>query len=440
MKIPRDLYYILNHGPFTTPPVCRQRSVEEILKCGIKEKSCLEITAPFCGRPENCDISFIHYAHPGTNTPESWRIKFRVYAYHKGDGRPLTGSDLKGWIGQFEDLKELEVPVGGIHLQFGWNYHTLTECDFESVVRHVKKPARLTWPTYDGTSPFGSVSPITAQKVEFLHECANKIEIVDSGRKSMEEAAAAISQVLDLDLRPIGDESSKDLWSVILGRKVRTRPDNPCSPGPNIPKSYIYVSQVNNYSAPHTKYSFRSSNAEDDFFVVKFKALAAHNGDRQPLWDDKFLELQRKGEETELMEVPLGGMHKIGSARGSFDILSHDDFEKPIEKTWRDSEKLCLQKKYDFLRNYMRMIYILDSGERSEEEAEAALRGVLSPINLRHSTDSQGRDYWYRSVRTCSPKSSGPRLSKRSSGSSRITLLDLYGNNEEVHTHWCNTH
>jgi len=450
MKIPRDLYYILNHRSFTTPPLCRQQPVRDILKRGSEDKLSFKVTAPFCGKPGNCDISFIYFAHPGTDTPEAWKIQFKVYAHHKGDGRPLTGSELKSLIGQFEDLEEIEVPVGGIHLQYGWGYHTLTECDFESVVGHVRKPARLTWATYEGVNAFGSISPITAQKVEFLHECATKIELVDSGRKSVEEAAAAISRVLDLDLRPIGDENNKSQWSIILGRKIRERPDNPCSPGPNIPKSHIYISQVSNCSSPHIKYSVRSSNAEDDVFVVKFKALAAHNGDKQPICDDKFRELQEKGEETELMEVPLGNMHKIGRT-GPYELLSNDDFEKPVEKTWRDGEKVCVQKKYDFLRNYMRMIYILDSGEKSEKEAAAALRGVLTSVNLRHSTDSRGRDYWYKPVRThpskssrssgsCSPMSqpgkdrSDPRVPSQD-------VVDMYGGDEELaHTHHWNTH
>ena len=98
------------------------------------------------------------------------------------------------------------------------------------------------------------------------------------------------------------------------------------------------------------------------------------------------------------------------------------------------------------------MIYILDSGERGKEEAASALE-KLAGMKLRHSTESKGRDYWWRPV----PDASSTKSSSRSSGFSKPpsrpgkdrsdprvpsqTVVDLYGGDEEqAHAHWCNTH
>jgi hypothetical protein len=136
-----------------------------------------------------------------------------------------------------------------------------------------------------------------------------------------------------------------------------------------------------------------------------------------------------------------------------------DGWEEPIELTWRnasrwegDFERPNIQK-IVFLRHYVKMIYIVDTGEGVEEHEVIRAIEELAGIELRHGTNSLGQDYWWKvqydgSSMKSSSRSSGFSKPPSRPGEDRSdprvpsqTVVDLYGGDEEqAHAHWCNTH
>ena len=316
---------MLNNQDFSAPPWRRDSSVIETLSRLLEGDLSYELTVEMVEGLGLIEPGTKHYTRNhgrsiirfdgGLGSYKRWDIEFRTFALHTGDEQPLRTYQAQDLLSEDQPLEWMHIPIGAIGLKFGSGFYRITNVDFESIVGNWIKPSYLNWRRE--ADPIGGASPRTAQKAEFLHECAARIQIVDSGWKSEEEAASAISQVLNVQLVPSNNEDIEHLWRVPLGCTLRTRPTEPNSSIPNIPKSFIQFSPNHN-------------EALQDHWTIKFRALAAHTGDWQPLPVREAKDLQEKGE-TELMEVPMGYISRPYSRRAVRKAKSEKvDFESVI--------------------------------------------------------------------------------------------------------------
>jgi len=480
MKIPRDLYYILNQSrlpfggyaeeSFVSTPWCRERSAEEKIDRLVEKDLPFDLVRPesfqHFNLPRNHRESAIRFAAPagcrGRGGTDPWdAIEFKPFAYHAGDEQPLRIHEARKRKEEGGDLDFMHTPIGRVDLPFGANLHTLTECDFDSVVGQVKKPVSLTWKTWDRSSrmtftvegPGVTFGANRAKKVEFLQECMAAVRITDPGPwGSKREAVQSISRLLD-HRRFVASESDEDLFWLVLN-----------------PMAYIYDGPGPKKETTATVLHIPSeaNDSEDDEQTVEIRVMAAHEGDRKPIPVARAKAL----ESTELMQVPLGfiGWAPTERRQGNFEQPANwtwtgdweepsgwawaDGWEEPIELTWRNISGFnesgytrSLAQKYIFLRHYLKMVYIVDAGEEIDEEAVVRTLEELAGIELRHSTNSLGQDYWWK------VQYGGPTLGGRdsytksssqppghNSNSGAPSVLDLYGGDEQrAHDHYWNT-
>jgi hypothetical protein len=178
-----------------------------------------------------------------------------------------------------------------------------------------------------------------------------------------------------------------------------------------------------------------------DDWTIEVKALAVHTGDYWPVSVREAKELKDKGENTELMEIPLSfiDLYQSRKRRRVFDQgcepVLPKDLKRPIRRVWSDNHTEEMVQKANFLRLCMHMVYILDSGELTQA---APARRLFEALDLSHScefsTDASGREYCYQTV-------SDGLFSGSSGDNASPSVLEMYGGNkQQAHTHWCNTH
>lgn len=470
MRIPRDLYYIIDQKGFRNVPWRRERSVEESLERVIRKEMPFDLTAPgrYVGTPGplNYRESSIAFGTPSgcghRDEIESWdEIEFKPFAYHAGNEQPLRIDEAKKRKEDGEDLEFMHIPIGRMHIPFGENFHTLTDREFESVVGKVRKPVRLTWETWDRSvdhsftsyAPGARATPLLAQKVELLQECMVGVRIIDSGSRSKREAVQTLSRLLD-HRRFFTSENDKDFYWVNWHPLAYMHD----SPGPRQETSTTVI-QISN----------DANDIEAEYQTVELRAMAAHEGDRQPIPVAKAKVLNEEGESTNLMQVPLGYIHWVPREKRPINAPNSglweqpvewtwtedweepaewvwaDGWEKPIELTWgnvsgfENGHRKSVFQKIIFLRHYLKMIYIVDSGEELKGDVVAAIED-LTGIELRHSTNSYGQDYWWKvQYDGSSTKPSSPPTGS-TSNSDVPSVLDLYGGDKErAHDHYWNT-
>lgn len=450
MKIPRDLNYILNRQNFKNAPWRRKRSVKESLERFVEEGLPFNLSSREKERfgkrsscPPKVSGSTIRFGSPPRaghdNLEFSEGIKFEPFAFHTGDEQPLRVREARELAEDGEDLEVMHIPVGSLLIPFGENFHTLTDWHFRSMVGKARKPFGLTWHKWDRSPPgFSQIPPgahissTIARKVEFLQECMVALRIVDPGSKSREEAAQVFSRLLNC--RPFyADDTDEDLY------RLNWNPWAPKAmhdaPGPNETTTRTFV-------------QIPSDGSGTDYQTVQVRLMAHHEGDRKPIPVAKNKALDK---DTDLMQVPMGyiGWAPSEKRQGAFedpvnwtwtedweepsDWIWADGWEKPIELTWRKKRgvKGTIQK-IVFLRHYVTMIYIEDMGEGAEEDEVARDIEELAGIELRHSTNSLGEDYWWKVQHDGSSTNSSSRPSGHSKSSKAPSLLDLYGGDEQM--------
>lgn len=176
-------------------------------------------------------------------------------------------------------------------------------------------------------------------------------------------------------------------------------------------------------------FPYRKSNQSTD---VRVKALALHKGDHKPI--DVRRSRYREGD-TELMELPLGFIDttvppfRYGRVLEKEGNVLAEDLKEPIHETWADDYKKEVAQKMNFLRLYMYMFYVVESGQISDTKVGNRLCDMLHIRNrVGWSTDYEGRRYGYQ--KTYKELRSGS--SSHSNSSKAPSLLDLYGGDEQM--------
>lgn len=467
MTIPRDLYYILNQQGFGNAPWCWERSAQKDLKYLFEGELSFDLTSPdrYVGTlgPHAFRESAIGFGTPcgcgRGDDLEFWDdIEFEPFACHTGDEQPLRIDEARKRKREGEDLDLMHIPIGRVLIPFGANFHTLTDCDFGSVLGQVKKPVGLTWKTWDRSvetsfttyAPGVRVTPTKAQKIELLQECMVGVRILDPGSRSKGEAVQALSRLLD-HRRFYRSEADENFFWVNWN-----------------PMAYIHDGPGPTKETTTTVMQIPSDagGTEDNYQTVEIRAIAVHEGDRQPIPVAKAKVLRKDGENTSLMQVPLGYIHWVPSPTAPYDsglwelpikwTWTEDweepvewawagGWEKPVELTWgsvsgfENGHRRSVSQKMVFLRHYLKMIYIVDAGKESEENIVAAIE-ELTGIELRHSTNSLGQDYWWKVQYDGTSTKSGSPPSGNNSSPAPPSLLELYGGDKQMaHDHYWNT-
>lgn len=478
MKIPRDLYYILSQSRllfggdaeqgFVAPPWCLERSVQEKLyRLGEKdlpfEQVRLESEGACCLRypPDHEESAFIFHApigSEGVGGIEPWdAIEFEAYAYHAGDEQPLRLDEVRR---REEDLDFMRIPIGRVEIPHGANFHTLTECDFDSVVGQMQKPISLTWwnrvdHEFRRDFPYAGFSDELAKKIELLQECMRGVRITDPGPwDSKKEAVQSLTRLLHYRKFSRSKSDESFFWAV-LDPFAYIQGDGP-GPRRQTARTVLHIP---------SKYS-----DTDDEQTAEIRLVAVHEGDKEPIPVAKDKDLSNG--DTGLMQMPLGyiGWRSTERRQGIFEQPADwtwsedweepsgwawaDGWEEPIELTWRnvtgyneDGDGRALTQKYIFLRHYLKQVYIVSMGEGVDERAVVRTLEDLAGIKLRQGSNSLGEDYWWK-VQYGGPTLGGHdsynKSSSRPSGNNRNSgspsALDIYGGNKQrAHDHYWNT-